>query len=259
MKMFPGGVLTRLAIILVLLTILAAGVLLLPIAGKPLLRLDTLLRSEKTLFSSREILERITDIHELQTVEYVYSMVFPHDFYPPELSLDDIFDRLAEGGGSAEEILTSEEHAYLRAHDLARETGLPTDRRGDEFVVVTSRVAAGYAADTLTEMDQLLRVEPLDPDNDEREVRPEESRVVVSLPPAIIVAVTIEDLNEQNYPYPAAKVDAEEWRAISSFVAEQARSRTVKEGILTKAESNARAFLRRLLEQARFAEIVFEK
>jgi hypothetical protein len=52
-------------------------------------------------------------------------------------------------------------------------------------------------------------------------------------------------------------VDAEEWREISSFVAEEARRRTVEEGILREAEENARVFLTTLLTEAGFAQIRF--
>ncbi|MFP4409403.1 MAG: DUF4230 domain-containing protein, partial [Spirochaetaceae bacterium] len=100
----------------------------------------------------------------------------------------------------------------------------------------------------------LFRLEPAGAE----ELRPEKSRVVVTLPEAKVVELIIEDLNRENYPYPAARVDAEEWSAISSFVAEEARRRTVAEGILEEAEENARVFLTALLTEAGFEEIFFE-
>jgi hypothetical protein len=210
-------------------------------------------------FSSREILEQVRDVFELHTVEYVYRMVFPHDFYPEGLSLRNVFDRLAEEQGPPAEVLTPEEHAYLRAYNLAYESGLPTTAEGDSFVVVTVRVRGGYQLEATTDLEELFRLEPADRGVGNRGTPdPEESRVVVLLPRAEVVDLIIEDLNKENYPYPAARVDAEEWSAISSFVAEEARRRTVTDGILKEAEENARVFLTTLLTEAGFEEIFFE-
>lgn len=249
------------------LTLLILGVILfLPIFGEPLISVDSLFWRRQRRFSSREILEQIRDVYELHTVEYVYRMVFPHDFYRADLSLRALFDRLAESQGPPEEELPPRELAFLRAYNLAYETGLPTSPEGDSFVVVTVRVRGGYAAGEPRDLEDLFRLEDANaPDAGESAVpdatgrlTPEESRVVVLLPEAAVVEVIIEDLNRENYPYPAAMVDAEEWREISSFVAEEARRRTVEEGILQEAEENARSFLTTLLAEAGFAEIRFE-
>ncbi|MFP4426661.1 MAG: DUF4230 domain-containing protein [Spirochaetaceae bacterium] len=246
--------LTKLTGSLLVLTVLGAVFLFAPILGRPLLDPRRLFRERERTFSSREVLDQIRDLFELHTVEYVYRMVFPHDFYPKDLSLGYVFDRLAEEEGSPAEVLTPEEHAYLRAYNLAYESGLPTSAAGDSFVVVTTRVRGGYELDALAGSETLFRLEPAGAE----ELRPEKSRVVVTLPEAKVVELIIEDLNRENYPYPAARVDAEEWSAISSFVAEEARRRTVAEGILEEAEENARAFLTALLTEAGFEEIFFE-
>jgi hypothetical protein len=255
--------LTKLLIPLLLLLLLLGALLFLPIFGDPLVSLDSLLWSREERFSSREIVEQIRDVYELQTVEYVYRMVFPHDFYPEDLSLRAVFDRLAEGQGAPEEVLSPEELAFLRAYNLAYESGLPTTPEGDSFVVVTARVRGGYSAEDPSQLQELFRVEAVTGSDageqapEDESLTPEESRVVVLLPEAEVVEVLIEDLNRENYPYPAAMVDAEEWREISSFVAEEARRRTVEEGILREAEENARVFLTTLLTEAGFAQIRF--
>ncbi len=250
-----------------LIALLASIFLFAPIFGRPAVDLRRLLWEREQSFSSREILEQVRDVFELLTVEYVYRMVFPHDFYPEGLSLRNVFDRLAEEQGAPAEVLTPEEHAFLRAYNLAYESGLPTTAEGDSFVVVTVRVRGGYELEATTDLGELFRLEPADrgvgnrgtPDPVESgELLPEESRVVVLLPRAKVVDLIIEDLNRENYPYPAARVDAEEWSAISSFVAEEARRRTVTDGILKEAEENARAFLTTLLTEAGFEEIFFE-
>lgn len=257
--------LTRVAVIAAVSVIVAGALLFLPILGDPLFSVKDLLYQRQEQFSSQEILEQIVDVYELHTVEYVYRMVFPHDFYREGISLRGIFDRLADAQGAPEVVLTPEELAYLRAYNLAFETGLPTSPEGDSFVVVTARVRGGYSATVAREMEELFRLEAAEeaasdagePSPDGNGLAPEESRVVVLLPEARIVELIIEDLNRENYPYPAARVDAEEWREISSFVAEEAGRRTIEEGILQEAEENARSFLTALLSEAGFAQIEF--
>lgn len=256
----------KIAVAGVVTLLLLGTILFLPIVGEPLISVDSLLWSRERRFSSSAILEQIRDVYELHTVEYVYRMVFPHDFYRPDLSLRAVFDRLAESQGPPEEVLTPRELAFLRAYNLAYETGLPTSAAGDSFVVVTVRVRGGYAAREPGDLKDLFRLEEADAPSSgagasrdsANRLTPEESRVVVLLPEATVVEVIIEDLGEGNYPYPAAMVDAEEWREISSFVAEEARRRTVEEGILQEAEENARVFLTTLLTEAGFAQIRFE-
>ena len=245
----------RLILLLTLGLLVIGGTLFLPIFGNPLISLQGLLRSQVRTFSSREILEEISDVYRLHTVEYVYRMVFPHDFYPPELNLSMVFDSLGRGNGTPEELLTPEELAYLRAYNIAYEAGLPTAPEGDQFVVVTARVRAGYAT-TPEDQPDLFRLEP--PADATAPVTPEETRITVFLPEAEIRGVTIEDLNQENYPYPPARVDAEEWRAISSFVGEQAKARTIRDGILDEAREKAVSFLGGLLEEAGFREVHFE-
>lgn len=252
------------AVLLVLLLLVGGAALLLPIFGEPILSLRDLLFRREERFSSEEILAEIRDLSQLQTVEYVYRMVFPHDFYTEGITLSSILDRLAAGGGSAEEILSQDELLYLRAHNLAAETGLATGPDGDAFVVVTARVRAGYNLDQPGELFTLQGAgssragggedapPPLEPG-----AAPEETRVVVRLPEAEVVRLIIEDLGAAAYPYPEARVDAEEWRAISSFVGGAAELRTVEAGILEEARENTRQFLAGLLEQAGFAEVRF--
>ena len=254
---------TRLLGAVAVALLITGALLLLPIFGKPLLSVGELLRNRERRFSSREVLERITDLYELQTVEYVYRMVFPHDCYLPDLSMGAIFDRLGDGEGSAEELLSREELAHLDAHNLAHETGLATSPEGEDFVVVSARVRAGYVLDGTQRLGELFRVEPLTGDEgssptEKEALLPERSRVTCLLPSAEVVSVVIEDLNLDNYPYPSPRVDAEEWRDISLFIRKEARERTVQEGILEDAEGNARDFLEGLLKEAGFAEISFE-
>lgn len=256
--------LTRIAALSLLIVTVVALFLFTPLFGEPLVDLEELIWNRQRSFSSRQILEQVRDVFELQTVEYVYRMVFPHDFYPQGLSLSTVFDRLAAEQGSPKELLSAEEHAYLRAYNLAYETGLPTSAEGDAFVVVTARVRGGYTLEAAEDLRELFRLELASTGigsetrvNSEN-LRPEESRVVVFLPEATVVDLVIEDLNRENYPYPPARVDAAEWSAISSFVAEEARRRTVADGILKEAEANARAFLTTLLVEAGFEEISFE-
>ncbi|MFP4329905.1 MAG: DUF4230 domain-containing protein [Spirochaetaceae bacterium] len=245
--------LTTTVTITLTLTLLAAaaGFLFLP-------PLRGLLIEEERTFSSRELLAEMNDILDLQTVEYVYRMVFPHDFYTPGLTLEGIFDRLAGESGTPEEILTDEELAFLRAYNLAWDIGFPTTPQGESFVVVTARVRAGY--DLSGELEGVFRLEPLDPQTSFPEsLPPEESRVIVSLPRASVVDVVLEDLSSENYPYPPARVDAQEWREISSLAGEVATRRTIREGILEEAQEQARRFIGALLTEAGFGDIRFNE
>ena len=130
-----------------MLLLVVAGVTTLAYLGvieTPIARIASslgIVRSSRVV-SSQLLLEQVRDVLSFHTVEYVYRSVFPHDYYPENVTLLEILDRLSNDTATIESLLTPEELRYWEAYNLAADVGLRPGR--DEFVVVTLRVRGGY-------------------------------------------------------------------------------------------------------------------
>ena len=212
------------------------------------------IRFQRTItFSTSSVTLR--DVHELYaltTLEYVHRYVFPYDFMPEGITIQDVTRRLRNNEGPIEEILTPEEYLFYRTYNLASDIGLA---RGDsfQFVVVTLVLTAGFDVrdqpDDAT--DAVSWEEYMDAAGEIRR------RAVVTLPEARILNRSIEDIVPDEYAYPDLALGADDWRQVTDYVREHPLDADTLARILGTAEENGREFLYSLLRSAGFDDVVF--
>ncbi len=231
----------RILLILVLILILAsaAAVLFTPIFGGPYIDLLSLrLTSSEINASHQAVLEEMRDLSELQTVEFIYKLVFPQDFFVRDLSLEELLLRSRSGGSTVQEALSPEEYRHYRAYFLARDAGLQPLSGSFDFLVISAHVELGYDVAQLADD---IRITSQDGNGE---------GLRVELPPAQILNIRIEDPDSSNYPYPDLALDQANWRRIAGFV------RDYVEGVpeIREAREEARrslsAFFSTFLSQA---------
>ena len=237
-------ILTGMAAVVLLLAVLTAGYVLVPRLNLPQFRLS----STTTTVSSQGVLESIRDIARLQTVSGVYRVVFPHDFYSKTETTRTILDKITRSG---EDSLTTGERCHLMAYNLSQEAGLALTRDSREFVVMTLVAVAGY---NLNEppfqglpADQLFRRAG------------EDAPAAMFLPDAVILSTQIEDMNRENYTYPAVSLTPEEIRSISTFIRSNALSLPEIEMLKQAARIQAKEVFSRLLGENDPASVNFSR
>jgi hypothetical protein len=204
-------VLNRVILILVLLLVLSGGAVALftGVFGGPYIRLADISLVQRTTEAGHDaVLEQMRDISELQTVEYIYKLVFPHDFCIDGVSIPEILERSKSGGPAIEDALSPEEYRYYQAYFLARDAGLQPLSGPYDFLVITAYVELGYRLDSL-DAAELVQIIPGTDGGDDR--------VRISLPPAEILQIRIEDPDSGNYPYPDLILDQANWGRIAAF------------------------------------------
>ena len=218
--------------------------------------------------SSQLVLQQLRDVLSFHSVEYVHRTVFPHDYYPEGVNINQVLNRLAMDNRPIEEVLTPEEAAYWQAYNLAAEVGLRPGR--EEFIVVTVRARGGYD----------LEGTALDPRRSEEAARVAENpgaaadevfsvseeserdgsrirKLTIRLPEPEVVDIVVEDVDPELYRYPEVGLAPEGWRQVAEFVSERVTELTVEEGILERTRENTESFLRSLFLQAGYDEVIF--
>jgi hypothetical protein len=230
------------------------------------LALDLGIVRRERISSSSVLLKELRDIYALNTVEYIYRTVFPYDYMPETTSMDEIMEAIRNGEGPVDRILEPEQRLYFDAHNLAQEVGLG----GDEFIVLTVRAFAGFDLDGTAfadagrdpggataepGRDPASRAAPyVSLENTEDGFRIAHVRI----PRAAVTDIIIEDVDPDTYSYPDVGMDAEAWREVAEFVSEHVKERTIEEGILDTAASNARGLVETLLLSAGIDQVSFE-
>lgn len=190
------------------------------------------------------MLAEVRELYRLHTVEHAYQAVFPYDFYPEDVTIQGIFQKLRQEQGTIEEILSSNEQRFFDAYNLAEELGLSSGPAGYEFLVVPVIVSAGFDLESL----------PADAGEwatiGERTAR-------FALPQAVITGVELRDLSSAEYGYPDVPLDPDEWQQVASFVTDRIRQRATEDGILSRAQKNARELVGSLARQAGFERVEF--
>jgi hypothetical protein len=245
------GLLKRKLMLLVvpLLILVVLGALFLLLA-KPLfdLDLDLHLVERETTNVSVSILKEVRDIFAINTVEYVYKSVFPHDFVPSDYDWQGLLDKKQQG-----QALTGEELHYFSLYTLCRDIGIDLREESYTFVVVTSIITAGYdLGDTAytTENDQSQLEEYI-------RISEDRTTIYIKPPEATIVDFVIEDSSSKEYGYPDIAVQPHEWKRISSFVGRKVQEKVIEENILETAGERGKQFLREILLDAGFQSVVF--
>ncbi len=216
------------------------------IPGLPLLRLQ-----ERRRFASSSItLEEVRELSTLATVRYFHRAVFPYDYLPPGVSLNEVLRKLRGSNTTVRDTLTDDEYLYLRAWNLASDVRLSSTGGTFDFVVITLIITAGYDPGSGVREIVMERIEGSDATT---------RRAVVTLDPPSIVDVAVEDIRPADYPYPEISLSPDGWRRIAGFVREELVEERILDEVLAAARANGEAFLRQLVLQAGFAEVRFEE
>lgn len=243
---------------LILAAAIAAAVLFLPIFGKPFINLT----STQNISSSDIVLQEIRDIYRFNTVEYLYKIVFPFDFEPQDSSGWQILKKInAHLNQDPKKFLTPTELTWLKAIEISRRNRLKIYNPDYQFLVATVIIRAGFDLKA-SGMDQ---IETLQSTAKNRFISFSSYQrngqtihtALVTLPPAIISEVEIEDPLRDRYPFPDIGLDPKGWKEIAGFIQEQGQSRALNEGILAKAQTNAKNFITELLASIGVDEVSF--
>lgn len=225
---------------------LAATILFVPFGGSPILSLV----SSRDSAVSDLVLDEVKDIYRFSSVEYLYRVVFPYDFVSPGVSAQGILRKVGANLGVApEKLLTPEEKDFFDAQVLARKYGLNILAPDYHFLVATVILRAGFDMEQADMRDWVSIGQGPDGSKTAR----------LTLPPAAILDVRVEDPDRANYPYPDVPISPEGWKELSRLLQEHARRLAIADGILEKAGSNASSFLSRLLLNSGFSQVTFNQ
>lgn len=215
------------------------------IPGLPMLRLQ---RTERFATSSIT-LESVRDLYAFTTVRYVHRAVFPYDYLPSGVSLNEILRKLRESDRTVRETLSEDEYLYFRTWNLAGDVDLSTTGGTFDFVVVTLLITAGF--DVGSGEEEIVIEQFVTPEGTAAR------RATVTLAPPQIIEVAVEDIERDDYPYPDTSLGADGWRRIADFVRTESVPPEILDEILETARRNGEGFIRGVLEQAGFAEVRF--
>ncbi|HOV62450.1 MAG TPA: DUF4230 domain-containing protein [Spirochaetia bacterium] len=194
---------------------------------------------------SEAILANVRDICAIHTVEYVYKVVFPHDFLPKDMNFRRLLQLKALGRN-----LSDEDKDAIRVYELCKLIKLDPEKDIYNFFVITARVKAGFdltdefftASDSIRDYISLA----------------EDGTVKITLPPSVITEFVIEDAESSTYLYPDVKVSPAQWKLVTEFVSQKIRDRVIEQGILVKAEENGKTLIEQMLNEAGKRSVLFE-
>lgn len=216
------------------------------IPGLPLIRLQ---RVERFAASSIT-LDSVRELYDFATVRYVHRAVFPYDYLPAGVSINEVLRKLRATTELTTNTLTDDEALFWRTWRLADEIDLSTSGGTFDFVVVTLVLTAGF---DLSSGNEEIVVE---------NVTLEDGSIgrsaTVRLAPATVIDTAVEDIDRNDYPYPDTSLGAEGWRKVADFVREQSVPGDVLDEVFETARENGERFIRAVLLQAGFAEVRFE-
>jgi len=237
----------RFRLVLVLLLAVVFAFLL---TADPLFNLDFgIIRTERSAVSVA-LLAEVRDIFALNTIEFIYKSVFPHDFIPDDIDWGRLLMKRREGI-----LLSEQDRINLEIYDLCRKLGISADRDAYDFVVVTSIVKGGFdLAGTVYE----------NPEKHPELVSSavtvtEDHAIILRLPEPVITDFIIEDSSSTSYTYPDLDIDPEEWKMLTGFIRDRIETVVRSEGILDMASQRGEEFIEGMLEDAGYSEVKFTK
>jgi hypothetical protein len=200
-------------------------------------------KTEK-IAESEILLTQTRTVFKLATIKVLYRTVFPFDFLPADIDLNGLLlrEEIAPAG------LSREQRDYLSMYRLTTSLGIEPAK--NEFVVITSIIKGGYplpdrsGSDTAETGGFALWVD-------------EEGSLHIEVPDPEILEFIIEDEKSASYEYPDISINPENWRKLTSFVEEKIKQKFINEGFLQEADSNGRAFLRRLFREGGYQNVIF--
>jgi len=277
--------LLRLWPVLVGVLIVVLAMLFLPVFGKPLVSLVT---SERVV-ASVDVLEEMRELFRFNTVQYVYKVVFPYDFFRQGITLSTINQKWRAGNpglrwpnslqvilDNPSEALDDDDLLFIKTWQLCSKAGLKFQEPDYQFLVATIVVEAGFdlqgsvfanpQSASAESVEKAFRTEIIAPGEQGREGG---RRAVITLPPAAITDVRIEDSDYSDQRraaegdaaaaramYPDIELKPSQWKTIATFVMEHYEQKTVREGILADARRNASVFMKEFLLQAGWDDVV---
>ena len=235
----------RLRLIIIVAILAAVGFLL---TADPLFNLDFgILRTEHTA-TSVAVLTEVRDVFALNTIEFIYKTVFPHDFIADDVDWGRLLQKQREGI-----FLSETDRANLEVYDLCRKIDISLWHENYDFVVVTSIVKGGFdLSDTVYQdpekyPDRISRAVSIDEDN----------TVNLLLPDPVITEFIIEDSSSTTYTYPDLDIEPEKWKLLTDFVRGRVEGIVRNEGILDLARERGEIFIERMLKDAGYRNVVF--
>ena len=204
--------------------------------------------TENEVSSSVATLTHVRTVLSLNTAEVVRKVVFPYDFVPAEMDWD-LFFRQRE-----RRQLSPAEEGYLKTYEICKEIGINLASKRREFVVITAIVKAGFDLSNPVFNSPQQAGEELA----ERYVQTDGyGGITVTLPPAIITDLILEDADTANYAYPDMQIGPEYWKTLTSFVRERLENEALSDEVLQLAAANGKQFLERMLRDAGYSSVSF--
>ena len=214
------------------------------IPGLPVIRLHRV----REFSTSSITLESMRELYAFTTVRYVHRAVFPYDYLPPGVSLNEILRKMRGTSSLTRDTLTEEENLFWSTYRLVNEINLSESGGTYDFVVVTLVITAGF---DLSSGSEEIVVEQISRNGAEGR------RAIVTLAPATIVDVAVEDIQRDDYPYPDIALGADAWRRVAEYVRERSVADEVIDEILETARRNGELFIHGVLTEAGFTEVRF--
>jgi hypothetical protein len=224
------------------------------IPGLPFVRV----RSSERFATSSITLESMHELSSFATVRYVHRAVFPYDYLPDGVSLNAVLQKLRDSRSLTDEALTPDEALFWSTYRLADEIDLSVTGGTFDFVVVTLMITAGYDLGSGVTEVVVERIPGTASGRSAASGSETGRRAVVTLGPPAILEIGVEDIDRDDYPYPDTALGAESWRKVSEYVRERSVPQAVIDEILAAARRNGEEFIRAVLVEAGFAEVVFD-
>ncbi len=192
------------------------------------------------------LLAEMRTLSELQSLEYIYKLVFPQDFFGANITLESIFEKVrnARSGDNLDTLLSTAEQLYLDAYNLSRDAGMQPLSGRHDFLVATAVISLGYDFDREPFLDRIQFSEPPSGENEDAV-----STAIIRLPPAQILNIRIEDPDSSNYPYPDLHLDQENWRRIARFISSYVRTLPELESLQEDARDSLVQFFSTFLNE----------
>ncbi len=204
-------------------------------------------RNNKYAVSETTLIE-IRKICLLNTIEYVYKIVFPYDFIPEGIDIEELIKKYTEG-----EPITEKEEDLVSLLTICLESGIFTGGNQYGFVVITNIIKAGYNFEGTV----FQNIESSDEDIEEFVNADEEGTIFITLPMPEITQFIIEDSVSEEYAYPDLNITPENWEKLTTFIYDKIIIKVKEDGILDRADKNGKKFLEQLLLDSGWKKIVF--
>ncbi len=217
--------------------------------AKPVFNIDIglkLIKKDKNT-ASVAILTEIRNICCLNTVEYIYKTVFPYDFIPLDVNYAKLIKEQREGRK-----LYARELEYIKIYDLCREIGIDPESSKCNFVVVTSLIKGGFIIKGTVYENPEAYKKTLS-----NYVTIKENTIILKLPEPEITSFVIEDSTSKDYSYPDLPITPDNWKKLTSFIADKIKTKVLRDGILETASENGQKMIKKLLTGAGYKEILF--